>query len=87
MPKYGKLFPIALILGLLLIGGVLTVSAAELLHVPPAPNSPIQRYGERDKLCSVWTDGCVTCTREARSNIGIACQPNKISCTQSLRPN
>ena len=36
MPKYGKLFPIALILGLLLIGGVLTVSAAELLHVPPA---------------------------------------------------
>lgn len=41
----------------------------------------VQSYGEHDKLCSAWTDGCVTCTLGICSNIGIACQPEKITCT------
>lgn len=38
--------------------------------------------------CAVWTDRCVTCEREAAgrvvcSNIGIACQPQRVECVRS----
>ena len=39
--------------------------------------------------CTRWTDDCVNCTRGAEgetpvcSNIGIACQPKAIRCTNS----
>jgi hypothetical protein len=56
------------------------------------PNAPASRpsvdgYGDQDKLCLAWNDGCVTCRRDAAtgaacSNIGIACQPKEIACTQ-----
>jgi hypothetical protein len=85
MPKCAKLFRLASTVWLLSLGNALTASAAELLQLPPAPNIPIQRYGERYKLCLAWNDGCVTCTREACSNIGIACQPKKITCTESKK--
>jgi hypothetical protein len=85
MPKCAKLFRLASTVWLLSLGNAITASAAELLQLPPAPNIPIQRYGERYKLCSAWNDGCVTCTREACSNIGIVCQPKKITCTESKK--
>ena len=65
-----------------LVGSVSTASAADLLKSSPASKLSIQRYGEQDKLCLAWTDGCVNCNREGCSNIGIACQPKKIACTQ-----
>jgi hypothetical protein len=67
-----------------LVINVRTGSAADLPQPSPALNAPIQRYGEHDKLCLVWSDGCVNCSREGGcSNIGIACQPKKeITCIQ-----
>lgn len=59
------------------------------LQAPPIDPS-IQGYGDQDKTCLTWTDGCRTCERAADdkitcSNIGIACQPGAIACT-SRRP-
>jgi hypothetical protein len=54
MPKCAKLFRLASTVWLLSLGNALTASAAELLQLPPAPNIPIQRYGERYKLCLSW---------------------------------
>jgi hypothetical protein len=45
-------------------------------------------YGDFDKQCVAWTDGCRTCIRNTDqpptcSNIGIACQPKQtITCTR-----
>ena len=44
-------------------------------------------YGDFDKQCVAWTDGCRICIRNTDrsptcSNIGIACQPKQtIACT------
>lgn len=57
----------------------------------PQPTTPAQEeaslhgFGEANKACREWTDGCRTCTRPEGgepvcSNIGIACQPTTISC-------
>ena len=50
----------------------------------------MQRYGQDDKDCAVWTDSCVTCLRSkvgddySCSNIGIACQPKEVTCTRRV---
>ena len=48
-------------------------------------------FGEREKLCLAWSDGCVTCLRSELggavcSNIGISCQPKDIQCTRQSEP-
>jgi hypothetical protein len=59
----------------------------------PQPKTPAQEevslhgFGDADKTCQEWTDGCRTCARPGSgevvcSNIGIACQPKAISCTR-----
>ncbi|HLH92495.1 MAG TPA: hypothetical protein VKX28_29040 [Xanthobacteraceae bacterium] len=55
---------------------------------PPAAPSElaIQAYGDREKTCVAWTDGCRNCARAENdaiscSNIGIACQPAEITCS------
>ena len=83
MRKVAKLLLMACALLLVLLGDILTGSAADIPQSSPALNIPIQRYGQRHKLCLAWSDGCVTCSREGGcSNIGIACQPKEITCTQ-----
>ena len=82
MQKWANPFLVICALWLVLVGGIRTGTAADLPQSPPVSNVPIQRYGEHDKLCLAWSDGCVTCSREGCSNIGIACQPKKITCTQ-----
>ncbi len=63
--------------------------AADLPVIAPAADPPFQTYGDRDKTCSAWTDGCRSCTRAGSevtcSNIGIACQPGKTRCTARKR--
>jgi hypothetical protein len=64
--------------------------AAEL-PIPSAEDISIQAYGDKNKSCQEWTDGCRTCQRSdakepACSNIGIACQPKAISCTKRTEP-
>ena len=60
--------------------------AAEL-PIPPRGEVSIQGYGDKNKLCQEWTDGCRTCTRPESgdavcSNVGIVCQPKAISCSK-----
>lgn len=61
-------------------------SATSPPSIPPSVQSSVNGYGNQDKLCLAWNDGCVTCQRDtagaACSNIGIACQPKEITCTQ-----
>ena len=57
---------------------------------PPEQAAPgdvnIFNYGDVDKTCIQWTDGCRNCSRGTGqlpncSNIGIACQPqDKVTC-------
>src|SRR5262252_9413068 len=54
---------------------------------PPVPQDvDIFNYGEVDKTCMRWTDGCRNCSRGTGQfpdcgNIGIACQPqDKVTC-------
>jgi hypothetical protein len=53
---------------------------------PMPPDDPAVQAHLRG--CTVWTDRCVTCEREAAgrifcSNIGIACQPQAVECLRS----
>jgi len=83
MRKVAKLLLMACALLLVLVIDTLTGSAADIPLPSPALKMPIQRYGQHDKLCLVWSDGCVNCSREGGcSNIGIACQPKEITCMQ-----
>ena len=51
-----------------------------------ASGTNIFNYGDVDKTCTRWTDGCRNCSRSTGqmpdcSNIGIACQPqDKVTC-------
>jgi hypothetical protein len=53
---------------------------------PAAREVNIFDYGEVDKTCLMWTDGCRNCSRGTGpmpicGNIGIACQPqDKVAC-------
>jgi hypothetical protein len=47
------------------------------------------QFGERDKLCLAWTDGCRGCRRADAgafdcSNVGIACLQQDIRCTARM---
>ena len=48
----------------------------------------VQGYGRHNKDCLEWTDTCVKCARDQSggdyscSNIGIACQPEKVRCVK-----
>ena len=50
-----------------------------------AEDISIHAYGDSDKTCQEWTDGCRTCLRSDAGepvcpNIGIACQPKAVTC-------
>jgi hypothetical protein len=63
-------------------------SAADLPLPRIVPS--VQSYGDSNKSCTSWTDGCVTCKRDGKaevacSNIGIACQPKGVRCLDSTK--
>lgn len=81
----------------LLLAAQLTAAAAfaeERTAAPAAADPPdatsvpsMRRFGETDKLCLEWSDGCSGCRRVGAeeptcSNIGIACQPTEITCVR-----
>ena len=80
----------ALALAALLLVG----ASAQQRPAPLDPNSEeasMLGYGDRDKSCTAWSDGCMTCTRAGNGdpqcpNIGIACQPKATSCTKRIEP-
>ena len=57
----------------------------------PASKASLHAYGDSDKTCQEWTDGCRTCGRADAgalncSNIGIACLPKAIMCARRADP-
>jgi hypothetical protein len=65
-----------------------SVHAQSTTQAPAAPAATapsVQGYGDHDKTCTSWTDGCVNCKTGpndtiACSNTGLACQPQAIAC-------
>ena len=56
---------------------------------PAAEEASLHGYGDSDKTCQEWTDGCRACVRSDAGeplcpNIGIACQPKAITCTKRV---
>lgn len=79
----------------LALAALLLVSAsAQQRPTPLDPNSEeasMLGYGDRNKSCSEWSDGCMTCSRAENGdptcpNIGIACQPKAITCAKKSEP-
>jgi hypothetical protein len=58
--------------------------------VPAASSTEsMWQFGERDKLCLTWTDGCRGCRRVDAatfncSNVGTACLQQDIRCTARM---
>jgi hypothetical protein len=75
-----------------LLPGIVTVMWLLIAQQPSAvpeeaATANIFSYGDVDKTCMQWTDGCRNCSRGTTgqspncSNIGIACQPQeKVTC-------
>ena len=82
------------------LGFLITLTSAQqpadMPEPPAASEVDIFNYGEVDKTCMRWTDGCRNCSRGSGpmpncGNIGIACQPqDKVTCfgraSESTRP-
>jgi hypothetical protein len=72
------------------LGFLITLTSAQQPTETQQPGAvhevDIFNYGEVDKTCMRWTDGCRNCSRGSGpmpdcGNIGIACQPqDKITC-------
>ena len=86
-----------LALAFLIFGGLTQASAQESPAKPeataPAVPSEVSThgYGDTEKTCLEWNDGCRTCRRPDQgevtcSNIGIACQPTAVTCTRRVDP-
>lgn len=72
----------------------LTLGASAQTPAPPpaqdqAEEASLHGYGDTDKTCQEWSDGCRTCQRSDAGepicpNIGIACQPKAITCAKRI---
>ena len=77
-----------LLIGVLFASLLANFSLAADIKPPRAakPTVPadisVQAYGRHNPKCVAWTDGCVNCSLGSCSNIGIACQPREIVCTE-----
>jgi len=82
----------------LLLPAIAIVLSLWLLIAQSSPRQPTEttdifNYGEIDKTCMQWTDGCRNCSRGTGqmpncSNIGIACQPkDKVTCLDRTPPD
>ena len=77
MPSRRDDLLIALALAAVVIG---TVLLATLLPAAPAPTLPsAAAFGDRDKSCAEWSDGCIVCRRDGH---GTACSTPGIACTR-----
>jgi len=73
------------------LGFLIPLTSAQLpidpQEPPAASGVDVFNYGEIDKTCMSWTDGCRNCSRGSGpmpicNNIGIACQPqDKVTCS------
>jgi hypothetical protein len=89
MMRQMKIVVTALSLALLL--GLGASSQEQPARVANAADASIHGYGDHDRTCRLWTNGCQTCSRadddeQFCSNIGLACQPVAISCAERSEP-
>jgi hypothetical protein len=77
------------------LAAVLLVGASAQQQPKPADvtteDASVHGFGDKDKTCQEWTDGCVTCQRDGTGdpvcpNIGPACQPKAIICVRRTEP-
>ena len=78
---------IALMLALAFGGASTQAPTAQPVPDPRAEEASLHGYGDSEKTCQEWTDGCRTCQRSDAGepicpNIGIACQPKAITCVR-----
>jgi hypothetical protein len=69
----------------------LAITTFAQFFLTAAADVSIQGYGDHDKSCAEWTDGCRTCRRDEAgepvcSNIGPSCQPAAITCMRKVEP-
>jgi hypothetical protein len=86
-----KRLSVGLVLMTLPLLGALAADKPVPAPKPAAANVSLMSYGDREKTCRQWTDGCRTCTLAENgdplcSNIGPACQPSAITCSQQMEP-
>ena len=78
---------IALMLALAFGGASAQAPTTQSAPDPRAEEASLHGYGDAEKTCQEWTDGCRTCQRSDTGepvcpNIGIACQPKAIACVR-----
>jgi hypothetical protein len=77
---------LAIALAVLALALITIVLAHVLPAAPPKEGPSTAAFGERDKACAEWTDGCVVCTRgdhgPACSTPGIACVKRPVQCAR-----
>jgi hypothetical protein len=88
--KADMTFRLRSIASVLSLGLLITLTSAQqpidTPEPPAASEANIFTYGDVDKTCMGWTDGCRNCSRSSGrmpncGNIGIACQPqDKVTC-------
>ena len=84
----GTVLAIAFVIGLMVAST--SAPAQEPAPAPPVPKAPDQGplIAPPDGACLKWSDGCRTCSFDPKlvlgvcSNIGIACQPHEVTCTE-----
>jgi hypothetical protein len=78
---------IALMLALAFAGASAQAPTTQPVPDPGAEEASLHGYGDREKTCQEWSDGCRSCQRSDAGepicpNIGIACQPKAITCVK-----
>ncbi|HEX8165923.1 MAG TPA: hypothetical protein VF601_09060 [Beijerinckiaceae bacterium] len=81
-PSRREDLPVFLAVMAIVIG---TIVLSGLLPAAPAPRAPsAAAFGDHDRSCAEWTDGCVVCRRDghaaACSTPGIACTRGPVQC-------
>ena len=81
----------ALVLAAVTLGADAPMRLAENAPSAASEEASIHAYGDSDKTCQEWTDGCRTCSRPESgdlfcSNMPIACQPVAITCARRAEP-
>jgi hypothetical protein len=66
---------------------VATIVLAHVLPAAPTKSPPsTAAFGEQDKTCAEWTDGCIVCVRgdpgPSCSTPGIACVKGPVQCVR-----
>jgi hypothetical protein len=90
-PEPDMTFRMRNIASVMSLGLLVTLTSAQqptdTQEPPAASEANIFNYGEVDKTCMRWTDGCRNCSRGSGpmpncGNIGFACQPqDKVTCS------